>query len=421
MSIYGILIGLGIVVAIELIKRKEDIFSYKDISLILIVSLLGARTLFLLHNIQEIQNSEINVFNIQDGGLALYGAISGLLISIYVISIYKKQKYLYLSDRILLFLPLIQSIGRIGNFFNHELYGKPTTLPWAIYIPLEYRDIEYAQFTTFHPVFLYESILNIISFLILLYIGKRYNKLGLITGIYLILYPIIRLLLNTLRLDKEYFLFIETSDLLSILFLISGILILISVMNEKNKNKIASFFSKTVFLSLLLTSILTTLLVIDLNFSNRVLLFTLTLLIPSVILLISKRVGLISDFNVTKREERLRIYPFLLISFFLALIVALNTKDNTLISMYYILNITFFFGFLITLFFKISFHMICSVLAIFFVILLSNTTYTYILLPLLPFIGWSRIELKKHSLSQTIAGILLPLLCISLVLTLNIF
>ena len=152
MNIYGILIGTGVVLGIELIKRNSNIFTYKDITLILISSLLGARILFLLHNISEIQQGVVIPWAIWDGGLAFFGALIGLLISTYLISKKKYLKYFKLTDSILLFLPLIHSIGRLGNFFNYELYGKPTSKYLGIYIPQEYRVPPYLNYTHFHPV-----------------------------------------------------------------------------------------------------------------------------------------------------------------------------------------------------------------------------------------------------------------------------
>lgn len=233
MNIYGIIIGIAVVIGIELIRKRSKYFNVKDTLLILISTVLGARILFLLHNIEEIRNGTIHILNIWDGGLAFFGGLIGILLSTFLISKYKDIKYFKLTDVILLFLPLIQSIGRLGNYFNYELFGKPTDLIWGIYIPSQYRVSQYLQYSYFHPVFAYESILNIFNFLLLIYISKRYSTDGLITGIYLISYSLIRLGMNILRIDKEYFLGFETSDLLSLLFLSIGGVIVITVLTSK--------------------------------------------------------------------------------------------------------------------------------------------------------------------------------------------
>lgn len=235
MNLYGLLIGIAVVIGIETIKKFEQEITYLNILFILILTLLGARVLFLLHNIAEIQNGSIDPLAIWDGGLAFYGALIGLILSIYILSIYKKIKFLKLTDKVLLVLPLLHSIGRIGNFFNYELYGKPTSLPWGMYIPKEYRELSVIDSSYFHPVFAYESILNILNFFLLLYISKRFKNTGLITAIYLINYSLIRLLTNLIRIDKEYLLNFETSNLLSIIFLISGLILLTRTLFEKRK------------------------------------------------------------------------------------------------------------------------------------------------------------------------------------------
>jgi phosphatidylglycerol:prolipoprotein diacylglycerol transferase len=101
-------------------------------------------------------------------------------------------------------LALGQAIGRWGNFFNQELYGSPSSLPWAINIDPEYRLPGYENQATYHPLFLYESLWNFGIVALLLWLGRRYQD-RLINGdlflIYLIAYPLGRFLLEFLRLD----------------------------------------------------------------------------------------------------------------------------------------------------------------------------------------------------------------------------
>ena len=418
MNIYGILIGIGVVLGIELIKRNSNIFTYKDITLILISSLLGARILFLLHNIPEINSGTVIPYAVWDGGLAFFGGLIGLLISTYLISKKKFLNYFKLTDSILLFLPLIQAIGRLGNFFNYELYGKPTSMYWGIYIPREYREPPYLDYTHFHPVFLYESVLNLFTFVILISIKKRFKTEGFITGIYLLSYSLIRLLMNTLRIDKEYFLIFETSDLLSALFLISGILIILNSMKKDSiKNSVAKFFSRVVTLSLILLAIISVTLNINLSLGYEFLFVLLTVVIPLLTIVLFKVFGITSDFNVTKRQERPKLFIVMAISFLLALLLSFKTGDMRLITIYTTLNLTFVLGFLITLFWKVSFHMIWSILSLFFILFLWQIPSLYLLCLLIPLIGWSRLQLKRHTLKQVIGGGLLTLLCILLVLT----
>lgn len=417
MNIYGLLIGISVVLGIELIRKRLPILKITDILLILISALLGARILYLLHNIEEILSGIVNPFQIWDGGLAIYGAILGIFLSLFFLSIRKKLPFFQLSDNLLIYLPLLQSLGRIGNYFNKELYGLPTNLPWGIYIPLENRLEGYEQYSFFHPTFAYESILNLILFFVLKKVSLKKTN-GLITGAYMVGYATVRILINMLRIDKEYIYFFETSDLLSGIFLGLGIYILSTNMTKIWKERIAKFLSRpvTVFL-FLLTAIL---FISNTPISNQYLLSIslLSFVVPILILLLFKKLNLISDINATKREERPRLYLTMSIPLLISLFLSFKTGNTELVTIFLVTAITFFFSILVTLFWKISYHMIFNTLFIFIILYISKDPIYLLLLPILPAIGWSRLERDRHTLLQVIAGVILPLICIFLVLTL---
>ena len=92
---------------------------------------------------------------------------------------------------------LAQSIGRWGNFFNSEAFGLPTDLPWKLFIPISHRPMDYINVEYFHPTFLYESILDLAIFLILVFLFPKLSKKpGTIACLYLILYSVSEYLLN---------------------------------------------------------------------------------------------------------------------------------------------------------------------------------------------------------------------------------
>jgi phosphatidylglycerol---prolipoprotein diacylglyceryl transferase len=146
----------------------------------------------------------IDAINVRNGGLGIPGAVIGGVIALYFYSRKHKLNFAEWADIAAPALALGQAIGRWGNFFNQELYGAPTNLPWAIYIePLKrmagFKDVEY-----FHPLFLYESIYNLANMFFLLWLGKRFKdrlKTGDIFLVYLVIYPIGRFFLDFLRLD----------------------------------------------------------------------------------------------------------------------------------------------------------------------------------------------------------------------------
>jgi phosphatidylglycerol---prolipoprotein diacylglyceryl transferase len=415
MSIYGVLIGIAIIIGIELIRKYKKNITYSSIIFVLAITLLGSRTLFLLHNISGNKQGVVNPFTIWQGGLTFYGGLIGLLIAIYILSKFKKENFFNISDPIFLFLPLIHSIGRIGNYFNHELYGKPTNLPLAIEIPLEFRVKEYIDYTHFHPVFLYESVLNILNFLILLSLSKKTNKKGLTTSIYLINYSIIRILTNTLRIDKVYLFGIESSDIFSVFFLLTGILILSIIMNKKNF--LAKIFSRAFMISLVIFTSLSILFKTTIPLYIQILLILFTFIIPLLCAILFNLFDLTSDLSISRREERPKLFLLFLVSFLISLSISIKAQQPLLVETYLILNFTFLLGFLITFFWKISFHMIMATLIIFFTIHVWQTPYIYLLIFTLPLIGWSRLQLRRHSLKQVLGGFFLSIACILLVLT----
>lgn len=148
----------------------------------------------------------LQILMIWNGGLGIPGAVIGGAIALLIYCKATKQKFLEWADIIAPGLLIGQAIGRWGNFINQELYGSPTDLPWAITIDPRYRLPGFETVSKYHPLFLYESVLNLLAAGVLLYVGRKYkNKLhrGDIFLLYLVLYPVIRFALEYLRLDPS--------------------------------------------------------------------------------------------------------------------------------------------------------------------------------------------------------------------------
>ncbi len=152
----------------------------------------------------EYLSDPARMLDFRNGGLGIYGGIAGGLLGIGIYTRRQRIPFLGWADLTVIGMALGQVFGRWGNFFNQELYGKPSTLPWAITIdhPLP----AFAEYSTFHPAFLYESLWSLLAFAILYTLNKRYYR-RLLTGdllaLYLILYAIGRTLLETTRLDSN--------------------------------------------------------------------------------------------------------------------------------------------------------------------------------------------------------------------------
>lgn len=136
------------------------------------------------------------------GGLSIFGAVLGGALGIAIYAYRNKLDFFSWLDIGAVVVPLGQAIGRWGNYVNEELFGKPTDLPWGM--TLTNPPPEFAPDTRFHPIFLYESLWNLLAFGVLLWLWLRYRdrmKTGDFLLLYLVLYGIVRFLLEYLRVD----------------------------------------------------------------------------------------------------------------------------------------------------------------------------------------------------------------------------
>lgn len=191
----------SLAIALILSKIQDGKYGIKfeeilDLSVILIpISFICARLYYVIFNMQNYTNI-IDIINIKDGGLAIYGGIIGGVATSYVFCKKRNINILDLLDYIVPFLALGQAIGRWGNFINVEAYGTSTNLPWKMGIQIQ-NEIQYV-----HPTFLYESICNIIIFIILNKISKKRKYKGQITYYYIVMYTFIRGIIENLRIDS---------------------------------------------------------------------------------------------------------------------------------------------------------------------------------------------------------------------------
>jgi phosphatidylglycerol---prolipoprotein diacylglyceryl transferase len=223
---YGIMLMLGAVAgawlaSVELKRRGYDPEMVWDLLIYLIIGgVIGAR---LWHVFTPTPASGLTTYyylthpfeivEIWKGGLGIPGSIIGGLIALFFyVRKYKAISFLEWTDIAAPGLALGQAIGRWGNYFNQELYGSPTNLPWGIKITdaaarvAPYNDLtKYPlDMTRFHPLFLYESILNLANMFLLIWLTRRFAKKlkqGDIFLVYLIFYPTVRFFLEFLRVD----------------------------------------------------------------------------------------------------------------------------------------------------------------------------------------------------------------------------
>ena len=147
-----------------------------------------------------------DMINLRNGGLGIPGAVIGGAITLFYYSRKHGLNFAEWADIAAPGLALGQAIGRWGNFMNQELYGAPTNLPWKIYIEPIYRLSGFETQEYYHPLFLYESLWNLMNMVILIWLTRRFServKYGDIFLVYLIVYPVGRFLLDFLRLDAS--------------------------------------------------------------------------------------------------------------------------------------------------------------------------------------------------------------------------
>lgn len=212
-SAYGLIVALAVSLLYIMTRSTLESKKYteKELDLMLLLTfplgIIGGRLFFVALNWQYfITQSFTYVVAVWQGGIHIFGVFAGVLVGLSILSKYIKKNMWEISDSLVLFLPLAQSIGRLGNFVNSELFGPPTNLPWGIFIPLSKRPLIYMQNEFFHPLFAYEAILNLINFAILWLIAKNTSKNmvknpGSMTAIYIINYALIRFFMEFLRLD----------------------------------------------------------------------------------------------------------------------------------------------------------------------------------------------------------------------------
>jgi phosphatidylglycerol:prolipoprotein diacylglycerol transferase len=210
---YGLIVVTGIIAAILVAVRLGRFYDFSsdlifDLSFWLIVGgLLGARLYDVLLELPYYIEQPLAVFKVWRGGLAIHGAILGGLLSLYLFSKKYKHNFWLLSSLVVPGLTLALSIGRWGNYFNQEIFGLPTSLPWGIPIDITHRPDAYMNFEYFHPTFLYESIGSFIIFVVLLlmhryFIRSKATSYQLSTISFLMTYSLLRFSLEFIRLDR---------------------------------------------------------------------------------------------------------------------------------------------------------------------------------------------------------------------------
>ena len=210
---YGIILAVGVLVGVFTAEQRWRRRGYPrdgiyDIAFwVVIWGVVGARVYHVITDYQLFEDDAWRAFQIWRGGLSIWGAVIGGAIAVIVITYRRKLPTLVVMDCMSVGIVLAQAIGRWGNYFNQELFGKPTTLPWGLeispeHIPLAYRGRGYK---TFQPTFLYESLACLAIAGILLLVEHRARlKLGQTFALYVVLYTFARFFFENMRIDPAH-------------------------------------------------------------------------------------------------------------------------------------------------------------------------------------------------------------------------
>lgn len=212
---YGLFIVIGIMTALAISLKLGSYYNIKKETIIdlvfwvVIFGIIGARIYHVILEWPYYAEYPLDIFKVWQGGLAIHGAlIAGVLVGWFFAK--KNNLNFWLLAAITApGLALAQAIGRWGNYFNGELFGKPTDLAWGIPIDIMKRPLEYISAEFFHPTFLYESIGSFLIFLILISLHiwiikeRQFNSFSyfLLFISYLIMYSILRFSLEFVRID----------------------------------------------------------------------------------------------------------------------------------------------------------------------------------------------------------------------------
>lgn len=238
---YALCILAGIVAAVLITERRLQrrgvaAGAVLDVTLLIVpLGIIGARIYHVLTHTGDyfFPGANLwNVFAIWDGGNALYGSMLGGAIGIAIGCRRIGLRFWSFADALAPGMLAAQAIGRLGNYFNHELFGLPTTLPWGLQIPATdpHFPAGLPAGTLFHPLFLYEIVWNVIGIAFLLLIERRMSlQWGRAIALYLIWYGLGRSWLEAIRLDptSNSFLGVPANDWASFLAIAIGITLLL--------------------------------------------------------------------------------------------------------------------------------------------------------------------------------------------------
>ncbi len=231
---YGLLIASAVLIGVTLSqylapKRQIKADYIADLALWLVLAAIpSARLYYVLFEWPNYAQDPWRIFAIWQGGIAIHGALMGGTLAALFFVRRHRLSFWNLADVLVPSVALGQAIGRWGNFFNSEAFGRPTDLPWKLYIPTMNRPSSYLQFDYFHPTFLYESLWDLALFSLLIYLffvglkSPHRLKAGTLACLYLVGYSLGRFWIEGLRMDSLMLGPLRIAQVVSLILIVIG-------------------------------------------------------------------------------------------------------------------------------------------------------------------------------------------------------
>lgn len=247
---YGLIMVVAMVAGLGVTKSLAAKFKIRaeiiyDLGFWLIIwGIVGARLYDVLLEWAYYSQNLWDIFKIWQGGLAIHGAVIAGLTVVIIFALRHKLSFWAVVGAVVPGLVIGQAIGRWGNYFNQELFGRPTDLPWGIFIDELHRPLNYASYSYFQPTFLYESLCSLLIFGFLMWLIKYFDQLGkleveergkILVGTYFILFGLYRGLMEFIKIDVTPVLWgLRWPQIVSlILMIIGGIILYYELFNRK--------------------------------------------------------------------------------------------------------------------------------------------------------------------------------------------
>lgn len=205
---YGLMIALGVLAAVEISRRRwgakggdpDDVIEVAKWAVP--AGLIGTRVYHVATDWKSYRGDWGRAFEIWNGGLGIPGGLAaGVLVGVIFV---RRQGWdvSKMIDAAIPSIPVAQAIGRIGNWFNQEIFGRPTDVPWALEIEERFRPSEFADSPTFHPVFLYEALWNLgLAWFLIKMDARKVLRKGQILPLWIVGYGVGRFIVEGMRTD----------------------------------------------------------------------------------------------------------------------------------------------------------------------------------------------------------------------------